>query len=372
MRISSAQMYQQAVQQLQQRQHDVSELVEKISAGREQLRPSDDPFVAARSLELEQSVTRNEQFQENIVLARANLAQQDNVLQDVTTLLQRVRELAVQSNNAALTEENRAQIASEVDERVSELVHLANSVNADGDYLFAGFRGDTQPFTQDSSGGLTTVAYGGDDGRKFMQVGDNRQLQTGEAGSDVFQRIRSANALSTTAAQANAGTGQIVPAMVHDPTLIGSWPQTFTGTAGRNDITFVNDVAGAQDGVTLQLQGRTYELDVGGGGVGAGNIPVVITAGDSADVIAGLVAAQLDADVAGGNLNNISVASVGADLQIQSDVVTATTTHTNVTTLLGQTYGIGPAGQINGGTVVFDGVTYEFRFDNEAAGARVT
>ena len=100
MRISTAQLFQQSIQQIQQRQADVNELVEKISSGRAQLRPSDDPFVAARSLEIQQKITRTDQFQENIVLARTNLAAQDTVLQDVNVALQRVRELALQGDKS--------------------------------------------------------------------------------------------------------------------------------------------------------------------------------------------------------------------------------------------------------------------------------
>lgn len=367
MRVSSNQLFQQSIQQIQQRQADINELVEKISSGRAQLRPSDDPFVAARSLELEQRIARTDQFQENIVLARTNLAAQDTVLQDVNTLLQRVRELAVQANNGSMTSENRAQIAAEVDERLDELRQLANTVNADGDYLYAGFRGDTEPFANTVVGALSYVAYQGDDGSRFMQVGDRRQLQTSEPGSDVFQRVRSSNALLTQPAAANLGTGQIAPATVVDPTRIGEYPYTFTGVAGRNDVTFQDDLAGAQDGVTFALQGRTYELDVGGGGVLAGNIPIVIAANDTAATIAGLAQAQLAADVSAGNLNNITVAAAGADVQILSDVVTGSTTHTDVASTLATNYGITPAGQGNASTVTLDGVTYEFRFDNEAA-----
>jgi flagellar hook-associated protein 3 FlgL len=367
MRLSSAQLFQQSIQQIQQRQADVNKLMEQISSGRAQLRPSDDPFAAARSLDIQQSVSRTGQFQENIVLARANLATQDTVLQDVNVTLQRVRELAVQANNASLTAENRAQIAAEVDERIEQLRQLANTVNADGDFLYAGFRGGTEPFAATVVGALNHIAYQGDDGSRFMQVGDNRQLQTSESGSDVFQRIRSNNALLTETPVANLGTGQIAPATIVDPTRIGQYPYAFTGAAGRNDVTFADDMVGDQDGVTFALQGRTYELDVGGGGVGPGNIGITIAANDTAATIAALVQAQLAADVVAGNLNNITATAAGADVQVLSDVVTSTATHTNVATALATNYAVTPAGQANTSTVTLDGVTYEFRFDNEAA-----
>jgi len=142
---------------------------------------------------------------------------------------------------------------------------------------------------------------------------------------------------------------------------------TITGTAGRNDITFVNDTAGDQDGVTFTLQGRTYELDVGGGGVAAGNIQVTYAANDTGATIAGAVQAVLAADVTAGNLNNVTATAAAADVQILSDVATSTLTHTDMTTGLATNYGIVSAGVANGDTLTLGGVIYEFRFDNEAA-----
>ena len=154
---------------------------------------------------------------------------------------------------------------------------------------------------------------------------------------------------------------------VLDVTGVAQATTTITGVAGRNDITFVDDVGGNQDGLTFEIQGRIYELD-SNAVVGGGNIGIAYTANDTAATIAGLVQAQLAGDVVGGQLVNITAATVGADVRLLSDVATSTTTHTDINTVSFVTnYGIVAAGQANGSTMTIGGVTYEFRFDNEAA-----
>ncbi len=140
---------------------------------------------------------------------------------------------------------------------------------------------------------------------------------------------------------------------------------TLTGTAGVNDVTFVTDVADAQDGTTFTLQGRTYELD-SGGGVAAGNIAIAFATNDTATTIAGNVVTTLTADVAAGSLNNITAANAAGVLSITSDVATSSTTHTDVATALANAYSTAGAGIGNGDTLILGGVTYEFRLDNES------
>ena len=141
---------------------------------------------------------------------------------------------------------------------------------------------------------------------------------------------------------------------------------TLTGTAGQNDITFVTDVADAQDGVTFTLQGRTYELD-SDASVTAGNIAIAFTTNDTAATIAGLVETQLQADITAGSLTNVTATANAANVEILSDVATSTTTHTDVTTSLTTAYSTAADGIANGTTFNLAGVTYEFRFDNQSA-----
>ena len=118
MRISTRQIYTQGVEAFQQQQQKLARLQEQISSGVRLSNPSDDPAVATRVLELEQDVSVNLQYQANINLAEQRLGQQDSVMSSYAELLNRVRELAIQGNNAPLGPTSRNAIAAELEERL--------------------------------------------------------------------------------------------------------------------------------------------------------------------------------------------------------------------------------------------------------------
>lgn len=252
MRISTRQIYTQGVEAFQQQQQKLAELQRQISTGKRLQKPSDDPAAASRILELEQKVSINLQYQDNINIAEQRLLQQDAVMADYTDLLNRVRELAIQANNAPVDAVSRGAIAAEIDERLSQLYSLANTRDANGDYLFAGFQNTAQPFVASSTGSRDHVQFNGDDGVRFMPIGESRQLATDIPGQDIFLEIPSAVALRESAAAGNTGSGTLAPARVIDAGVYvpGDYEIRFTAPG----VYDVFDVAGGVNIVT----GATY------------------------------------------------------------------------------------------------------------------
>jgi flagellar hook-associated protein 3 FlgL len=204
---------------MQNQQTKLARLQEQLASGQKILKPSDDPAAAARTLELEQVAARTEQYQDNITAADMRLQLQDTTLADVTNLLQRARDLAIQANNGVLNDESRQAIAAELQERRNELLSLGNTIDANGDFLFAGFKGSTQPFQTNSVGEFSFVDYQGDQGKRFVQVSQSRQVQEGEPGSEIFMKVPAAAGLTTRKEGVHAGNGTAAPAFVFDPTV---------------------------------------------------------------------------------------------------------------------------------------------------------
>jgi len=149
-------------------------------------------------------LSQSSQFSRNADIAGNRLALEETTLARVGDVLQRVRELAVEANNATQTNETRAGIASEVQQALDGLVQLANAQDGNGQYLFAGFSSETQPFTR--QGG--SIVYNGDQGQRQLQIGATRQVTDSDNGAAVFQSIRNGNGtFSVSAAPANTGTG---------------------------------------------------------------------------------------------------------------------------------------------------------------------
>ncbi len=223
MRVTNDTLRQAFLTAVQNTQQQLQQTQNQLASGRRVLRPSDDPLAAARIQELESSVATLGQYQRNAGLLTNRLGLEEQVLTSAGSLLQRVRELAVQANNATQSSATRASIAIELRESLGALVDLANSKDAAGRYLFAGFRQDTQPFVQSGN----QFIYQGDQGQRLLQVGESRFIADVEAGLEIFGLIRNGNGTFALAADpANTGTGILGAGTVLDPAAYV--PDTYT------------------------------------------------------------------------------------------------------------------------------------------------
>lgn len=195
----------------------------QISTGRRILLPSDDPIGSSRALEFRESIARLGQFDRNAGIAQNQLAQEESVLGSVNSVLQRVRELALQANNATQSNETRELIAIEMREQLENLMQFANQKDGNGRYLFSGNLEDVQPVSRMGM----SFAYNGDQGQRLVQIGEGRQIADGDSGADIFFRIRAGNGVFTsTPSTSNTGTGIVGQSSVVDPSI---WDQgTYT------------------------------------------------------------------------------------------------------------------------------------------------
>ncbi|EXI81442.1 MAG: Hook-filament junction protein [Candidatus Accumulibacter appositus] len=226
MRISSNQLYDAGVRGMERNQSQLLKLQEQISSGRRILTPADDPVGAARALTVTQTREVAAQYARNQGAAVDRLGLVDSQLGAVTDLLQSVRGRVIQAGNTILSDSDRQAVASELEARFSELLGIANSQSAEGDYLFAGHQGATTPFVLSaatSSAAPTAVRYFGDDGERLLQVGLAQLMPTSIAGSDLFMNIRQGNgsflaaAGGANASSVNQGSGVIDSGSVLDP-----------------------------------------------------------------------------------------------------------------------------------------------------------
>ena len=217
MRLSSVQIFQQGISSILDQQSKLNQTEQQLATGRRILTPSDDPVAAVQILDITEDLEMVDQYQRNGNLAEGQLALEESVLADVGNLLQRVRELVVQANNATQSPETRERIAVEIDAHLDELQALSNTRDATGEYIFAGFQADVQPFGR--QGG--TFSYSGDDGQRFLQLASSTQIAVRDSGFDVFMSVPSGNGTfdiepntanaGSAVAGASSATGTFVP-----------------------------------------------------------------------------------------------------------------------------------------------------------------
>lgn len=203
MRISTNMIYDRGTAAIQQQMTNLLHTGQQLATGRRVLTPADDPIAAARALELTQTRGINTQFTANQNYADDNLKLLEGKLTGVGDILQYARERAVQAGNGSLSGEDLGYIAADMRSQFDALLSLANTQDANSEYLFAGYKSQTQPFV----GNLAGVTYQGDQGSRTMQVSSSRFMPVSLSGSDVFENTRQLPASWTgTASAANTGT----------------------------------------------------------------------------------------------------------------------------------------------------------------------
>lgn len=309
MRISSNTIFESNVATLNMQQARLLQTQQQLASGLRLTSPSVDPVAAARALDVAQTDAMNTQFSSNRDAARNTLSMADSTLQSVVSLLQDVRTSAVDAGNGLLGNAERKIIAANLDQRLQELVGLANSTDGLGNYLFAGFQSRSQPFVATPAG----VGYFGDDGQRNIQVSASLQMTSSDSGADVFMRIKSGNGVfSTQAGSSNTGTGVVSLGSVTNPSLLtgNHYSIVFGVSAGVTtydvlDTTTSTLVLSAQpfvSGQSITFDGM--QLDIKGVPASGDTFTVAPSANQSVFKTISDLIGVLNAPVVGGNLSN--------------------------------------------------------------------
>jgi len=183
MRISSIEQFQQGIDSILNQQAKLNQTQLQLATGKKVLKPSDDPAVATQLLNLSSLKANNLQYDRNINTALNELELQESVLASSGNVLQRVRELVIQANNATQSPQTREAIADEISNLANELLQLANTKSPSGEYIFAGYNSRTPAFAKSGA----DFVYQGDQGQRLLQVSEDTQLAVRDNGADVFQ-----------------------------------------------------------------------------------------------------------------------------------------------------------------------------------------
>ncbi len=186
MRVSTVDLYRRTVDNLTIQQAAINDLQLKISAGKKIINASDDPIGATKASNLRYEISKFAQFIKNSDSAKSLLEYEDSILDSVSKLYQRLRELAISAGNASLGRDDREAVATEMEERLNELQDLVNAKDANGDYLFSGFKSQTQTVIKSASG---QFVFQGDEGKRNVSLSDTTLLTVLDSGKNIFFNI---------------------------------------------------------------------------------------------------------------------------------------------------------------------------------------
>lgn len=226
MRISTTAIFDAGVARMNDMQSSLLKTQQQLSTGKRLLTPADDPVAASQVLDLSQGQAINGQMTANRQTANDSLTYEESVLQTTTGLLQDVKTSAVSAGNPSMSDADRKSLAIKLSGQLQQLIGLANSKDALGNYIFAGYNVTAQPFATTSTG----ATYVGDQGQRMVQVSPTQQMALSDTGDAIFQNIRTGNGSFVTAAAStvvngvvtptNTGSGLISPGTVVDGTAL--------------------------------------------------------------------------------------------------------------------------------------------------------
>jgi len=259
MRVSTNQFYDNSIRAINSQQGALLQVSQQLSAQRKLLSPADDPVASSREVALDATLKANEQMLRNQSDAKSTLEATENYLVEAGNTVQAALARVVQAGGGALNEENRQSILADLKSLRDQLMSVANTRDENGNYIFAGYKRDNQPFVRNASG----VVYQGDAGVRQSQIGPNRVIDVSFTGNYLFGDIPTGqNGLVVSADGANTGSAALTSGVITDrqawnaAAAFGPYAIEF----GADGAYTVTDRDGAEVGTGTLGDGQVVEI----------------------------------------------------------------------------------------------------------------
>src|SRR5689334_3577647 len=138
MRISTANAYDASIEELQQRQQQLSDTQLQLTSGKRVNKASDDPGAAAQAERALTKITRTDTTKRALQASENAMTLTESALGDAGGLLQDAREAVLAAGNATYSDADRQSLAQQLSKIRSQLFDVANRTDGAGNYLFAG------------------------------------------------------------------------------------------------------------------------------------------------------------------------------------------------------------------------------------------
>ena len=192
-RVTNNMVFDSITSQLNKQQGRLAATQEKITTGRNFIKPSDAPDQVAALDRLESSVRRTERYIQNLADINNKLELHELAINAIDRDLIRAKQLLVQGSNGTLDEANRESIAIELQTIYNNMVAVGNWKDAYGSYLFSGALQEAPPFdlVKDPLSTGFSDFYGGNDHIQKIAVDEGFHLEVGIPGARLFAGFES-------------------------------------------------------------------------------------------------------------------------------------------------------------------------------------
>lgn len=178
MRVTNNTMIGNMMRNLQRNMKNLDKLNEQLSSGKQFRFPSQAPIQTARSMDFNSQLNNVDQFKKNVDQANSWMETTESALTDANEVLHRARELTIYGANDTLTETERENIATEVEQLKQELLAITETKHGDR-YVFGGQQTGEKPF--DDKGN-----YLGDNRRLMREINPGVEMAVNTTGEEGF------------------------------------------------------------------------------------------------------------------------------------------------------------------------------------------
>ncbi|HEY2466635.1 MAG TPA: flagellar hook-associated protein 3 [Terracidiphilus sp.] len=161
------------------------QLTSELSSGVRFNSLSDDPIAAGKNVLLLNQIQRDDSFTQSADLVTGQMQVADSALGSVVSQLNQAISLATSANNGTMNASDVQSIGSQIAGILSEVESLANT-SYQGQYIFAGGRTSTVPFSTSSATSPAVTTYAGDSDGNYLETPNGQRIQLNVPGDQIF------------------------------------------------------------------------------------------------------------------------------------------------------------------------------------------
>jgi flagellar hook-associated protein 3 FlgL len=313
MRISTNEFLLGSLDQLLAQESTVNQLNQEIATGQSMLDATTDPAGAGLAVGVADRINQLSYDTANAQSAAQTIQSGVSVLQQVSSLIDQLRQTAVEGANTGATVATRQTLITTAQNTLQQLVQLANSQDSDGRYIFAGSRADQAPFQTLPDG---QIVFGGDGGTNTIEIAPSVTVPLAVSGQDIFMNIPAGNdGVSISAAASNTGSAYAVPQGVTSVSQLTA--ESLAGT--EYEISFS---AGSGSAVNYTVTSGTGSPGSAGFSASSGTVASGVFSQGS-DLLFGGVDVKVDGAPAPGDSFVVQTAAISSIFQTVQDLISA-------------------------------------------------
>ena len=170
---------------LNRAQSNEQELTSELASGVRVNSLSQDPVAAGENVLLLNQMQQDDSFTQSTNLVQGRLQVADSALGSVVNQLTQAISLATGANNGTLNSSQLQSVSNQLAGIRDEVTSLANT-SYQGEYIFAGGKTSTTPFTTVTTTSPASTSYNGDEGANQLVTPNGQSVQLNIPGDQIF------------------------------------------------------------------------------------------------------------------------------------------------------------------------------------------